>query len=105
MLRPIAAKTKESAYGENASWRGVLMRSMFFFLSSSADSFPAAHDALGSDQQDHDEEHQRAGVLEVGGDEELRQVDEDADDQAAYKGAPDRAESADAGRREEQQQD
>src|SRR5215203_7365462 len=71
----------------------------------SADSLRSAEQALRPDQQDDDEQEQRADELELGIDEQCRQLREDSDDERTQDGPPDGAQTAEHDRGEREQED
>src|SRR4051794_24343032 len=69
------------------------------------DPLGLAEEALGPDQQNDDEYDEGADELELGGNEQRRHLDEQADDHGTHDGAPCGAETAEHRGRKDQQQE
>src|SRR5215207_10407004 len=69
------------------------------------DAHCSTEQALRSYEQDQHEDDERRDVLELWGDHDRRELDEQPDDQAADHGSPDRAEAAEGHRGEHEEKD
>src|SRR3954470_17231146 len=73
-------------------------------LPALADAFRPAQEALWSEDEDDDEHEQSRDVLQLSRYDDGRDLDQDADDEAAGQGTPDRSQPAQRDRGEDEQQ-
>src|SRR3954453_15465151 len=107
MFSPMTAIATAAVCGETATriiaWRMFWMSSIFRPLLT--DPLRLAEQTLGSHQQEQDEDEQRGGVLEVAGDHQGRELDDQPDDHGPDQGPERRPQTTEGHRREEQEQD
>src|SRR3954451_7332320 len=104
--RPMVARAYAAVVGEIASPSASQMKLKFMVPSlPSAHPLLPAQDALGPEEEDQDQHHQRRRVLQVLREHERREVHEHAQHDRADEGAECGAEAAERHGGEDQQQD
>src|SRR5690606_23277313 len=105
-LRPIAARAYAAVTGWNSSPTTLArIRVQSICCLPSADALGAPQDALGTHEENEDEDHQGARVAKVRGDDERRHLCHEADDDGSHEGAERRTETTERDGGEHQEQD